>query len=237
MRVLVTRPEEDAKALKAHLVSQGHEVVIEPLISVTYEDTDEIELDEAQALVATSRNALRAIAQSADADLALQLPLFVVGPGTAGIAKALGFANVVEGPGNAAALLDVIAERAEVNAGPIVYLSGDVRAYELPSELQRLGFRVMSPVVYRTRPATALSPQVLEKLQSGAIDAVLLLSPRTAQTWLKVVDNHNILELVAKLCHICLSESVARQLAPLACRDIRIAERPNLREILALLTS
>ena len=34
MRLLVTRPEEDAVAFKAQLIAQGHQVTIEPLLSV-----------------------------------------------------------------------------------------------------------------------------------------------------------------------------------------------------------
>jgi uroporphyrinogen-III synthase len=235
MRILVTRPEADAKALTAHLVAAGHDVFVEPLLEVTHEDCDEIDIDDAQCLVATSRNAVRALAESPDVERARSLPLYVVGPGTAGIARALGFMNVVHGSGNAAGLLDLLAERVEVNGGPVVCLTGNHMAYDLPGELRRLGFIVLQPVVYRTSAARVFSTPLLARLRAREIDAVLLLSPRTARTYAHLVQSHNILEVADEVCHICLSESVARQLAPLSCRRIVVARQPNLRELLGLL--
>ena len=83
MRLLVTRPEPDATALRAQLIAQGHEVLVEPLITIRFDNADPIELDGVQALIATSRNGLRALASSPAIEQARSLPLFAVGPGTA----------------------------------------------------------------------------------------------------------------------------------------------------------
>src|SRR5262245_6835476 len=101
MRLLVTRPAADAVEIKAHLVAQGHEVLIEPLVEISFEDADPIEVVGVQALVATSRNGLRALANSPDFDEALNLPVFAVGPGTAATARALGMTQVLKGPATA----------------------------------------------------------------------------------------------------------------------------------------
>ena len=98
MRLLVTRPEEDAVAFKAHLVALGHQVTIEPLLTISTADADPIELEGAPAIIATSRNGLRALAGSEQLDAAKLLPLFAVGPGTAAVARSLGFTAIVEGP-------------------------------------------------------------------------------------------------------------------------------------------
>lgn len=236
MRILITRPEADAKVLQAHLTGQGHEVFIEPLIDIKFDNCDEAFIDEAQCLVATSRNAIRALSQSSAFDQALGMPLFVVGPGSAATAKALGFQNVIEGSGTAAGLLDLVAELAEVNGGPVVCLAGDQRAFDMAGELQRLGFQVLSPVVYRTEAAQAMTPRLIERLEAGEIDCVMLFSPRTASSYVRLLRAHNILETVDEVCHICLSQSVAQQLAPLGCGRVLVARQPNLREVLALLT-
>ena len=61
MRLLVTRPEPDALKLRAALEERGHEATVEPLLSVSFDDTDPIDLEGVQALIATSRNGLRAL--------------------------------------------------------------------------------------------------------------------------------------------------------------------------------
>lgn len=235
MRVLVTRPEADAAALKAHLVAMGHDVFVEPLLEIRFDDCDEIPIIGAQCLVATSRNSLRALAQSAEMDSALELPLFVVGPATAAVARALGFRNVIEGPGTAAGLLDVVVDRTEVNSGPIVCLSGAQRAFDMSGELQRLGYQVLSPIVYCTRPAERFSARLVEAFSAHEIDAVLLFSPRTASTYARLLKAHNLLEQDAEVCHICLSRNVADQLPVRTGWTVHVAERPNIRQVLALL--
>ena len=61
MRLLVTRPEPDALKLRAALEERGHEATVEPLLQVSFDDADPIDLDGVQALIATSRNGLRAL--------------------------------------------------------------------------------------------------------------------------------------------------------------------------------
>ena len=61
MRLLVTRPEPDALKLRAALEERGHQATVEPLLRVSFEDADAIDLDGVQALIATSRNGLRAL--------------------------------------------------------------------------------------------------------------------------------------------------------------------------------
>src|SRR5262245_44640039 len=88
MRLLVTRPEPDALKLGALLEEAGHEATIEPLLSVSFEGGEPIELEGAQALIATSRNALRALKDSpAQLAEAKGLPLFAVGKATAAEAR------------------------------------------------------------------------------------------------------------------------------------------------------
>src|SRR5262245_10620271 len=160
MRLLVTRPEPDATTLKAQLIALGHEVLIEPLLHVVMHPLDphEIDLEEAQALVATSRNGVRALAKSPHAAAALELPLYAVGPGTAATARALGFAHVLQGPRDARALVPFVAEHAEVTAGSLIYLAGATRTGDVGGELRRLGFHVQEPVMYSMLPASHLSP-------------------------------------------------------------------------------
>ena len=42
MRLLVTRPEPEAQRLKARLEELGHEVTVEPLLAVSFDDPDPI---------------------------------------------------------------------------------------------------------------------------------------------------------------------------------------------------
>lgn len=234
MRLLVTRPEPDATTLKAQLIALGHEVLVEPLIRVAFDPLEELELDDAQALIATSRNALRGLAQSPHASAARALALYAVGPGTAATARALGFETVLQGPKDADALVDFIVDRAEVFGGPLIYLSGEVKAADLGGELRRLGFHVQEPVVYRVTAAQKLAAAIVARFQAREIDGVLLLSPQTARTYARLIHAHGLTDTLAGTVHFCLSPAVARGLDPLASPRIAVATQPNLQSLLAL---
>src|ERR1700749_3338061 len=80
MRVLVTRPEEDAVRIAEILKSRGHEPVIAPLLKTNFHNGPDISLDGVQAILATSANGVRALATRTRRR---DIPLFAVGPQTA----------------------------------------------------------------------------------------------------------------------------------------------------------
>ncbi len=234
MRVLVTRPEPDATAMKAHLVAQGHDVLIEPLMDIRFDDLDPIELEGVQALIATSRNGLRALAASPEFEAARQLPLFAVGPGTAATARGLGFEIVIQGPGTGRELVAFITDGVDVNVGSLLHLAGDVLAFDFATELARLGYHVLQPLVYIAEPVDRLSGSTATRLRNGQIEAVLLLSPMTAQTYADLVVHHELTDAVRGVIHYCISQATAARLAALGQLKVEIAAAPNLKEMLAL---
>jgi uroporphyrinogen-III synthase len=235
MRLLVTRPEPDALRLRALLEEAGHEATVEPLLSVSFESNAPIDLEGAQALIATSRNALGALAAGPALSQARRLPLFAVGKATAAKARALGFATVITGAGTAAELVAHIASALDPAAGLLVHLAGDTLTGDLEGELETHGFRVVQTVVYRMRTATGLSEATIAQLAAGEIDGVILMSPRTAAVYAALVHKHGLAAAIRSLPHFCLSASVARRLQPLGTISTRIADAPRLEEVLALI--
>jgi len=237
MRLLITRPEVDAAELKVALASQGHQVLAEPLLKVNFEGAEAIDIGSAQALIATSRNGVRALATCPAIDVARSLPLYAVGPGTAAAAKALSFTQVIIGPRAAKDLVTLIALHAEVNAGPLVYLAGDTLATDLAFELRRLGFHVLEPVVYTTEPAQEFSKPIIGRFKKREIDGVLLFSPQTARIYVRLVRLHDLIETTRTITHFCLSAAVARTLDVLPTPRTAVAQSPNLQQMLALVAS
>ena len=96
MRVLVTRPLEDARETEAALKVRGHDAVVAPLLFVNFHDGPEMDLAGIQAILATSANGVRALARrTARRDL----PLLAVGPQTAEAARESGFEDVKSADG------------------------------------------------------------------------------------------------------------------------------------------
>jgi uroporphyrinogen-III synthase len=235
MRLLITRPEPDAMKLAGVVEQMGHEATVDPLLSVSFEDGEPIDLEDAQAVIATSRNALRALKASPTLAEARTLPLFAVGKATAEEARALGFTTVITGAGTSAELVTHIASALDPAAGLVVHLAGDTVAGDLKGELEAHGFRVWRQVVYRMVAAQWLAEETVEQLAMGEIEGVILMSPRTAGVYAGLIQKQGLTIAVRILSHFCLSEAVARRLHPLGDVDVQIAAAPRLEELLALI--
>jgi uroporphyrinogen-III synthase len=69
----------------------------------------------------------------------------------------------------------------------------------------------------------------------GEIEGVILMSPRTAATYARLVRKHGLAASVADIAHFCLSEAVAAPLTALGVVHTEIAATPRLEELLALI--
>lgn len=236
MRLLVTRPEPDASREAETLAARGHEVVLAPLLAVEFYGDAPLELEGAQGLIVTSRNALKALASRRELGQALKLPLFAVGEATARAARELGFARVTTGPGTGAALAELISGELKPDRGPLVHLAGETLAFDLKSALERQRFTVRQPVLYRAVPARALPAEALSLLKGGKLDGVILMSPRTAKTFAGLVTRHGLVTQGKSLVCYCLSEAVAEAVASLGL-EVRVAAHPREEDVLALLDS
>lgn len=240
MRVLVTRPQPDAEDTAARLRGLGHAAIVSPAIEARCDPAPLLPLvapgaDRPAGLVLTSRNALRAIG-ALDLAALRDLPLFAVGAATAEAARLAGFATVIEGPGRAEDLAAVIAARFAGNTGTrLVHPRGEVIAFDLATALARHGIAVHEAIVYRMADAAALDPEAIDALRAGQLDAVLLLSPHTAEVFVRLIRQHGLSVEMQPVACLCLSAKVAAALGDLGCASRRVATKPNLDALIALL--
>jgi uroporphyrinogen-III synthase len=131
MLFLVTRPEPDGGKLKDLIESVGHEAFVEPLMEAELLPEAIDDIDGVTAIIATSRNALRALSQSPYLHDALAIPLFAVGRATADEARQLGFERIAIGPGSVSGFASAIAGTLDAADGLILHLAGDTLAGDL----------------------------------------------------------------------------------------------------------
>lgn len=236
MRILVTRPEPDGGRQAAALTARGHEAVLAPLLAIETCADVALQLEGAQALLVTSRNALRALAAHRELGAALELPLFAVGEATAREAQGLGFADVTAGPGTGSALAELVSQGLKPEHGPLVHLAGETLAFDLKSALKQQGFAVRQPVLYRAVPASEFPVKTLALLKAGKLDGAILMSPRTAKVFADLLARSGVVTPANSLVCYCLSEAVADVLTPLGFA-VRVAARPREEDVLALLNS
>lgn len=234
MHILVTRAEPDASELKVQLEALGHTVTVEPLLQIEFMPLKAGAFKSAQALIATSRNGLRALAANAIPPHALKLPIFVVGPGTAELARTLGFARVIEGSGTAGDLVPLIAGQIEPARGAVVYLAGETFAFDLKAALENQRISVNKVIAYRAKPSQTLTARTAQMIADGLLDAVILMSPRTAAIFTQLVSAARLQDSAHRLAYLCLSEAVAQGLQDLGPVRAEVAAKPNADEMLRL---
>ena len=234
MRVLVTRPEEDASALVAALHARGHEVLVEPMLTVAPAPgvAPPLDLDGVQALLFTSANGVRALARlTARRDL----PVFTVGDASAEAARAAGFGAVESAGGDVDALARLVVLRLNPDGGTLYQAAASRRAGDLTGTLEAAGFTLRREVLYETVPVTDLSGTLRLELATGQLPAATFFSPRTAETFVGLVEKLGLAGACAETTALCLSEAVAERLRGLDWRALLVAERPNQVSLLARL--
>lgn len=235
MLILVTRPLPEAWETKAQIEKLGHDVLMAPLMEIVFDELNPDVFNGASGLVATSRNALRCLVMSGLVDKARHLQVYAVGEATANHASELKLLNITAGRGSASDLVPVIAERHAKRPGHLVHLSGDHQAYDIKGALAEKGIKVETVVVYRQVASDALPGPVLSALRGGRVDAITLLSPRTAEIWNELARKHRLEEALETQTYLCLSDAVAEKLQLGARTNVKIAAEPKAADLLALI--
>lgn len=228
MRIAVTRPEEDAGPLTARLEAMGHQVVMAPLLAIRPREGISIANLPWQAVAVTSANGIRAL--PGGHGLA-SFRTLTVGPQSLKAARGAGFNAEAHG-GDVNGLATFIRGNLDPNSGPILYLSGAETAGDLEGQLTAAGFDCRRVVLYDAVPARNLgAAEAL--LRRGALDAVLLYSPRSARIWQRLAEEAGLSGQAEAIRNFCLSANVASVL-PEGWRKV-IAAKPDERAMLDLL--
>ena len=233
MRLLVTRPAEDARETAEALRAAGHEVVIEPMLTPRPLGAEIPPLDGYQALLFTSRNGVRSFAEASGAR---GISVFAVGDATAKAARHAGFTAVASAAGDAERLAALIQEQLTPSAGRLLHATGRESSDTLEASLGGAGFDVVRLELYEAVPAMNLSENVRTRLETGSLDAIVFFSPRTAHTFGTLIAAANLAKVRATLTAYCLSPAVA-EAAGQGWARTRVAKQPNQAALLALIAS
>lgn len=167
-RLLVLRPEPGAAATVARAQALGLEAVSAPLFAINACAWDPADPAAHDAVMLTSANAVR----HAGAALMLyhRLPVYAVGASTAAAARAAGFGDIQSGPGDAAALLAVMAAKGVTRP---LHLTGEAH-----TDSRHPGIAITRRIVYSADPIASLPTIAQTAIAAGSI--VLLHSSAAA---------------------------------------------------------
>lgn len=229
MRLLLTRPRNESEALGHRLEGLGHDVLIEPLLSIKTMPQAKIDCTNPQAIIITSVNGARTFSDHANAHLYEDVAIFAVGTATA---DALGRFNVVHrGNGGVAALTDIIRTRLKPDGGPLIYIRGVHVAGDLARDLMTSGYKLEQVVIYEAVETAALSPAVIDAFCNNLVGGVVLFSPRTATTFRRLAEKARLAKKLDGVTFYCLSQNVSDSIG-LGERQVVIAAQPTLTSLI-----
>ena len=230
VKMLVTRPEPDAQATLARLDALGISALAAPVMVRQTLDASLPPPDGFTAMVLTSANAVRALAERGVLEQYQHLPVFAVGDRTAREASEAGFERVSSAAG---ALQDLVNAMTIARLrGPIFYPTGKHQSADLAKALAPLGVMVATAKIYDMVAIEALPDQILAEL-GGEIGAVLAYSRRSAEIFATLAAGLPR-DRRSRLAMLCLSETVAEPLLEARFSRISLADRPDEDAMMAL---
>jgi uroporphyrinogen-III synthase len=226
MRVLVTRPEAEGIRTAGRLEGLGHTPLLLPLTQVRpVAVTMPLEARDLGAVVVTSANALR-FADPAMLAALVDKPCFAVGSRTAGIARALGFRNVVAGPGDAEGLASLVLDATERDTA-LAYLCGRLRRDTIERELGSAGRRYLAIETYEAGDVPYTQEKLRGALGTEPFGAILLYSPYAAERLVALWANETLAECAQSATIICISRQTADILTMMRGPAVTVAAQPH----------
>lgn len=236
MRILMTRPHENAAPMTKALKDMGHDILVDPLIQyipVPHTKTKGVIPSAFNSIVTTSQQAIRCLAEIT---FERDFPLWCVGSESASVASRLGFKNIHVAEGSAKSLFQQL-QRSNTTTDdkPILYISGDMIRVDLVKALKRKGMPAKKVIVYKTQEATDLLADTKAALKQGQLDVILFYSARTAKVFGHLCQNANLFSYCKTVIAVCLSQSIYKEIQTIPWKSVRIAKTTTTNDLLLAL--
>jgi uroporphyrinogen-III synthase len=224
MRILITRPQQDAARFAELLQARGHEPLCAALLSVRFFDGPELTFEGVSAVLVTSANGVRALARrTRERDL----PLFAVGPQTADAARVAGFEKIECSDGDAATLAEAMLDWVKPEDGVLLHAASADTEGRLKTLLAEEGYRVAVQMLYEVVPIHKLPDSAREALVNKALDAAVVFSTNSALALHDCIERAGLTEACRSMVAVCISKVAAEALLTLPFRSVVVAEKPN----------
>ena len=137
--------------------------------------------------------------------------------------------------GNVETLAALVRGELTPEDGALLHVAGTTVAGNLSGALGNAGFDVRSAVLYEARAIDNLGEETVGALNRGALDGVLLFSPRTGVLFEGLVREAGLADRLVPLTAYCLSPKVADKVRDLPWADVVLAAEPNQDALLAVI--
>lgn len=225
--LLITRPKDQAEQFAAQVAEKCPEKflpVISPLLEIRPEPCS-VDTDGAQALLFSSRNAVREFARRSNER---NLPALCVGEATAREASEMGFSSM-SADGDATALAALAVQSYLPDFGYMLHFRGAESAGDIAGSLMSEGVPAEDRIIYDQFPLY-LTQEAIAQIDGKEAIAVVF-SPRSASL---LADELSAID-TRKITFVAISSNTAEPIRRLKVQKIYVSKVPNSQAILEAL--
>ena len=225
MNILITRPLIDSEDLMGKLFSLGHKIIHIPTLKISAVKTDSVDINQYDALIFTSANAIRNLKVLSEEKSKL---CFCVGSITEKIARQLGYHNTLSAGGTVNALKNLIISSDQINEkSNIAYFCGEFTSIDLEQELKKEGFQIKKVSNYTTEQITDLNNENRNIISNFPPDLIFVYSSRSAQSFIEIVKRYSLDPLMTQSKVMCISNKVLNEFKKAGWKKLEIFEPGN----------
>ena len=207
MNIILTRPLNDTENLMQELFNLGHKIIHLPTLKISSLNIDPINLDQFDAIVFTSANAIKYLKTEKQKN---NIVCFCVGSITEKIARMNGFTNTISAGGTVNALKHLIINSKKIKKNKkIAYICGDNLSFDLDLDLISEGYKIEKIVNYSSEKILDINIQNKELIKNNPPHYIFVYSQRSAQSFIEIVKKYSLYPLMTGSTVMCISKKVA----------------------------
>ena len=205
MHIVITRPKEDSFQLIEKLNKLGHTMTHLPVIKIQKLETKKINLENYEAVIFTSSNAIRFMNVE---KFNLKIKCFCVGGSTELTARQAGFINTYSSEGTVDSLIELIIRTLDNKSEKLLYLSSEFISKDLDLDLVNEGYSVDRISNYTSLPIEQIDESLVNFLKKNPPDVFFIYSTKSATNLFNLINKYSLLNIVTHSNLMCISEKV-----------------------------
>ena len=183
-----------------------------PILKVKKIYKKEIKISDNDVVITSSFNSIYYLSQLTQNRIFI---LYTLGKAATLLAKELGFKNIIECTGDSGnILLNFIKNNKSItfNKGSIIYVGAKEISFNLPKELNFLGYKVKRYKIYSTEVINQFSSNFLNLVKKRNVSWIVLLSSKGAKAFYNNAKKVLNKEDLSYINFACISSNVAKNL-------------------------
>ena len=233
--ILITRPRVESNIFSKELSKYNIKTCIEPLISFSYYKNIFFEDVSANYIIGSTRSVevleknfsiFKKILESGK--------FYVIGVRVKNKLEEIGINNIEGTFDDSFQLIEFLSKK-RFNKNPFIYLCSNLFNNNLLKELKNLEINIEQKFLYQTIQKKKLSKVTASLIENEKINSVVLFSSSTAETFIKLIANANLMAKAKNLQFFCLSPGIAKVLKSQQFRYVYFCQSPNQEEMIEML--